>query len=264
MRRFPSSTLLVVDDCSTDGTSNYLKNASQLNQRLNIVHRPKKLGLGTAHKLAMAWALIHGYGAILTSDADLSHRPTDMRAIYERSDKFNFCIGSRFRGGQNRSTRLRRLMTSLANRFLQVVLPGPISEYTTSLRFYDSIALQTLAEDLPQSNGYGFFIEVVEILREKKLTMGEVPIVFQDRLGGKSKIPRAQIFKSLSVTTVLLVARIAAAFGLERVSKRRLIFDSDCSECGNPYLESIQIRQKLQLVCLTCGHSRPYCDLVTH
>lgn len=252
-KHFPRSQILIVDDASIDGTMEYLSAACNADPAITVISRPRRLGLGSAHKLAISWALRNGFEALLTCDADMSHRPEDMKAVCEASKGFNFVVGSRFRGGKNETRWNRRLVTSCSNLLLRAALPGPVSEYTTSLRFYDSYSLKSLSLEAPRPSGYGFFIEGIETLYRTGSRMTEVPIVFEDRVGGKSKIPKDQIIRSLLTLGALLANRVLSRFGGSIVVRGGRLENLNCKRCNHSFQECTGGKSLKTLRCLVCG-----------
>ena len=112
----PESDVLVVDDASPDGTGRILNELSLNQKRLRVIHRPKKLGLGTAHKLAMKYAISNEYDVLVTMDADYSHHPKYLPTLVKLMRQNDFVIGSRFINGGGLSYGfLRRTLSTTAN-----------------------------------------------------------------------------------------------------------------------------------------------------
>lgn len=252
-RHFPRSPILIVDDSSIDGTRKYLEEVGKEDRTITVISRPRRLGLGSAHKLAISWALRNGLEALLTCDADMSHRPEDMKAVWEASTGFNFVVGSRFHGGRNETRWNRRLVTSCSNFLLRAALPGPVSEYTTSLRFYDSFSLKSLSLEAPRSSGYGFFIEGIETLYRTGSRMTEAPIVFEDRVGGKSKIPRDQIIRSLLTLGALLTDRVRRRLAISIAVRGNRLENFNCEQCNYSFQECTEGKRLKTSRCLVCG-----------
>ena len=125
----PSADILVVDDNSPDGTGTLLDDISQKDSRLKVIHRPGKLGLGTAHHLGMLFAIRNGYSSLITMDADLSHDPSDIPALLQRLNTFDFVIGSRYmKGGSCDYKGYRRNVSLSANLAARKLLGIPLHE----------------------------------------------------------------------------------------------------------------------------------------
>jgi dolichol-phosphate mannosyltransferase len=188
-----SCDVLVVDDHSPDGTGTERVAADE---RITLISRAGKLGVGSAHRLGWAYARRMGYGRIVTLDADFSHDPLDIPRLVAALDTgADVALGSRFIPGDKCDyTGLRLLLSRTANSLARQLLRLPISEYTTSFRAanFDRIPFG-LIEAIP-NNGYAFFVTaVVRLVRHVKYVT-EVPIHFRERHSGASKIPKAEIF----------------------------------------------------------------------
>lgn len=193
----PSADILIVDDSSPDGTAKKVTLLRAAYPQVTLISRPGKMGLGSAHLLAMEVARDKGYERLVTMDADLSHQPAQVGALVDAMNEVDFVIGTRSRGGSHRARPLRRFLSSGANLTARTVLPTGLSEYTSSMRVFSSRSIEVLADASFHYGGYAFFIECIEILHRAGIRMAEVPIDFLDRRGGESKIPRSQIFTSM-------------------------------------------------------------------
>ncbi len=203
----PDADILVIDDASPDGTGEILDGLSARIPQLSVIHRPGKAGLASAHLLAITSALSGGYSHLVTMDADGSHQPAQIPLLLAASSRFNFVIGTRYRGGSHRSPLLRRFLSRGANGLTRIVLPTGLSEYTTSFRVFDRPAMETVMRTEFTGGGYAFFLECVEAIYQAGLSMGEVPIDFIDRVTGESKIPKSQILLSMQTLAVLRLRR---------------------------------------------------------
>lgn len=207
-RACPEADLLVIDDSSPDGTGDLLNVIAEESAFLTVVHRSGKLGLASAHRAAMRYALEQGYDLLVTTDADGSHQPWQIPDLVGAAGGFDFVIGTRYRGGQNRATFGRRLLSWGANSLARVLLPTGLSEYTTSFRVFNRQALTAIVNASACDEGYAFFLESVEAVYQAQLSVTEVPITFLDRVYGASKIPRTQIFTSMRVLINLWSQRL--------------------------------------------------------
>ena len=192
----PDADLLVIDDSSPDGTGESLDLIAQKAPYLTVIHRPRKMGLASAHIHAMRFALEGGYSRLVTMDADGSHQTRQIPDLIRVADDFDFVIGTRYRGGSHQAKVLRQCLSGAANFLARLLLPTGLSEYTTSFRVFSRSALSVITNSAPPDQGYAFFLESVEIVHQAHLSMTEVPITFLDRTFGSSKIPRTQIFSS--------------------------------------------------------------------
>ncbi len=203
----PPVDVIVVDDNSPDGTGDLADALATTHpERVRVIHRPAKLGLGTAHIAGFKLALRLGAERILSMDADFSHHPRYIPAMLTRSDKAHLVIGSRYvRGGGTRFCSLKRRTLSWgANSFARLILTLPARDCTAGFRCYHRQVLQSIDLDDIFSNGYSFLIEMIYYTKKQGWSVGETPIVFEDRRHGTSKISRREIFSA--VYTVLRLA----------------------------------------------------------
>jgi len=225
------SDLLVVDDNSTDGTGIFLDELAAREPRLKVIHRPRKLGLGTAHKLAMAYAAKRGYDVLVTMDADFSHKPVDIPRLVDALDGRDFVIGSRYAlGGSCDYTGYRRYVSLLANRLARLLLGIPLFEFTTSFRAFRVDMLRRVDFPSIQAQGYSFFMESVWHIARAGFIVGEVPITFSDRRHGESKIPRFEIVNGAGTLIRLCLKRLRR-WRRPKIPSR--LVDSRCYLCGS-------------------------------
>ena len=204
----PDADILIVDDSSPDGTGAVVKKLAIEFPQITLHSRPGKSGLSSAHIHAMQYALENDYDTLVTMDVDGSHQPAQITAVLGGLQNADFCIGTRTRGGSHQAALPRRILSHGANLTARVLLPMGISEYTTSFRAFDPVALRAvLAHDFSAS-GYAFFIECLEVMHRAGVSMTEVPIDFLDRFSGTSKIPKNQIYLSMLALTRLSINRI--------------------------------------------------------
>jgi dolichol-phosphate mannosyltransferase len=187
--------VLIIDDGSVDGTLDVLAKRTTAEPRLHAIFRLRKLGIGSAHKLAWKFARQHGYSRIVSLDADLSHDPAEVPLLLAALEGgADVALGSRFvAGGQLDYRGWRRFVSRAANSTARRLLGLPIAEYTTSLR---AARLERVPRGLVESidqEGYGFFLTCVVRLSRAGLKLAEVPIHFRDRAAGASKISSAEI-----------------------------------------------------------------------
>ena len=212
----PTADILIIDDNSPDGTGAVVTEFAQRYPQVTLHSRSGKLGLSSAHIYAMQYALDNNYDSLVTMDADGSHQPAQIPAVLgsltDGLTSANFCIGTRTRGGTHQAALPRRVLSHGANITARVLLPMGISEYTTSFRAFDPIALRAvLAHDFSAS-GYAFFIECLEVMHRAGVVMTEVPIDFLDRFSGQSKIPKNQMYLSMLALSRLSFARLRGNF----------------------------------------------------
>jgi dolichol-phosphate mannosyltransferase len=188
--------ILVIDDNSNDGTLSFLKSYSKKNFKLIV--RKKKMGLDTAHKLAFQYARKNKYDYLITMDADLSHDPKVIKKIIRLLHAYPFVIGSRYtKGGKCDLKGLRYLISYLGNFFIKYFLNINANEFTTSYRGFNLGKLKGLDLNKIKSSGYSFFMETIFSINKLNIKIQEIPIHFQSRFSGKSKIAKIEIFRTL-------------------------------------------------------------------
>ena len=190
--------VIVVDDNSPDGTGAQVDSIAAQEPRVHAVHRPAKLGLGTAHIAGMRRAFSLNLDPIVTMDADFSHNPSYIPSLLAGLDRFDVMIGSRYvKGGgmQGRDIKLR-IVSLGANLFARTVLGLRATDCTSGFRAYARPVLESIDLDLVFSNGYSFLIELLFLCQTRGWKIGESPITYEDRRAGTSKISRAEIFKA--------------------------------------------------------------------
>ncbi len=238
----PACDVLVVDDNSPDKTGELLEEIRAREPRLHVVHRPGKNGLGTAHKLAVKYALAEGYDALITMDADFSHDPSYLPEMVRRLEDAEFVIGSRYvPGGSCEYPFSRILLSRVANELARATLALPVHETTTSYRGFRRSLLERMDIDGIRADGYSYFVEsiyqVSRILKgQGKGAMAEFPIRFVDRRAGTTKISKKEIWKGFSTLARLGVNR---ALGNPGRTTLRAPFDSEhlipCNACGSTF-----------------------------
>ena len=192
-----SIKLLVIDDNSPDKTYEILEQISKKNDNLILIKREKKLGLNTAHIMAYEYALKNDYDKLITLDADFSHDPNEIGKIIDYLDEYDFVIGSRYvNGGKNVQPLFRYLISYLGNKLIKFLLKSSFNEFTTSYRGFNLKKLNNFNLSQIKGNGYSFFMETVIVLERLKYKSFEFPIHFKDRIYGKSKIPKIEIFRT--------------------------------------------------------------------
>ncbi len=183
--------ILVVDDGSPDGTGDFVENLSKENNRVHILRREKKMGLGTAYVAGFRWALEKDYDRIFEMDADGSHNPQALSTFLKESENADLILGSRYLKGKISVVNWdwKRLILSYgANLYTRIATGMPFSDATGGFKCFSRSALQSLDLDKLKSDGYCFQIETTHKLWKKGLKIKEIPIVFTDRTKGTSKM----------------------------------------------------------------------------
>lgn len=193
-----AAEIIIVDDNSPDGTGQLADELASLHPNVRVVHRVGKLGLGTAHLTGMRTALSLGAQRVVTMDADFSHHPRYLPALFGALDRFDLVIGSRYvaGGGTLYCTAPRRALSRAANLFARTVLSLKASDATAGFRGYHRVVLESIPLDRIVSNGYSFLIEMLYLCQRQGWRIGEVPILFENRQRGASKISRAEIARA--------------------------------------------------------------------
>jgi dolichol-phosphate mannosyltransferase len=232
----PTCDMLVVDDNSPDGTGQLLEDLKHRFPRLEAIHRPGKNGLGTAHKLAVKYALANHYDALVTMDADFSHDPKYLPEMVKRLDKSQFVTGSRYApGGSCEYPPSRVLLSRTANTLTRALLAIPTFETTTSYRGFRRSLLERMNVDAIHADGYSYFVESIYQVSRLTRKMGEFPIRFVDRRAGQTKISKKEIVNGGTTLFRLFTSRVLAglqprALGIDKYSD-----EQPCNACGSKY-----------------------------
>jgi dolichol-phosphate mannosyltransferase len=185
--------VLVIDDNSPDGTAAIVKQKiAEHPDRVNIIEREGKLGLGTAYITGFKWAISHGYDYICEMDADFSHNPFDLLKLYEATAEqgADVAIGSRYVTGVNvvNWPMGRVLMSYYASKYVRVVTGMPVHDTTAGFVCYRRRVLEALPLDHIKFKGYAFQIEMKFTAYKYGFKVVEVPIIFVNRVLGTSKM----------------------------------------------------------------------------
>jgi dolichol-phosphate mannosyltransferase len=189
-RAVPFLDVLVVDDGSPDGTAAIVAGQPGFGDWIHLLERPGKSGLGAAYRAGFGWGLEHGYHRIAQMDADLSHPPERLLALFAALDEADVAIGSRYvdGGGVRNWSWSRRLLSWAGNRYVRAVLGTGVHDNTAGFKAFRSDALEQMGALASSSTGYSFQIENTWRAVEKGLRVVEVPITFTDRTAGTSKM----------------------------------------------------------------------------
>ncbi|MCL4369792.1 MAG: polyprenol monophosphomannose synthase [Chloroflexi bacterium] len=194
----PGLHALVVDDDSPDGTGDLAEELAATRPWLRVLHRPGKAGLGTAYREGFRLALKLDYEAVGEMDADLSHNPAYLPAMLKALEGADLVLGSRYvRGGGVRNWgALRRLISRGGSLYSQLVLGVGVHDLTGGFKLFRRELLESLDLDTVRSNGYSFQIEMTYRALRRGYRVVEVPIVFEDRRVGKSKLSRQVVLEA--------------------------------------------------------------------
>jgi dolichol-phosphate mannosyltransferase len=193
LRFAPQADILVIDDGSPDGTGQLVDEIGATNPRVSALHRPGKLGLGTAYVLGFRYAIEHEYELVFEMDADYSHNPKYLPDFLVLAEDADLVIGSRYiPGGDTPNwSPLRKFISGGGNIFARTVLGIPVKDCTAGYRCYRTTALRKLNLDAIHAQGYAFQVEMAYNFWKSGFRIRETPIVFEDRRVGKSKMSRA-------------------------------------------------------------------------
>lgn len=203
--------VIVVDDNSPDGTGDIADRMAAGDSRVIVVHRPAKEGLGRAYIAGYRRALQLGSSVIMTMDADFSHQPRYIPAMLDLlASGYDIVIGSRYvKGGGTRNWGLeRQFLSAGANNFARLVLGLHAYDCTAGFRAYRREVIEAVPLDSILSNGYSFLVEMLYRCQQLGFRVGEVPIIFEDRERGQSKINQEEIIKAMGTVFRLASERL--------------------------------------------------------
>ena len=184
------SCTLVIDDNSPDGTGGLADAIAAREPRVHVLHRAGKEGLGKAYLAGFAWALARGYELILEMDADFSHDPKYLPALLERAREADLVLGSRYvAGGGTVNWGLgRKLISRGGSLYARTILGVPVRDLTGGFKCFRRRVLESIDLGTVECSGYAFQIELTYRAIRKGFQVVEMPIVFEDRRVGESKI----------------------------------------------------------------------------
>ena len=190
--------VLIIDDNSPDQTWKIVKDYSKNKKNIHLIIRNKKEGLDTAHKTAYNYSIRNNYDFLITMDADLSHEPAAIPLFINELEKNIFVLGSRYvKGGKCNLKGPRLFLSYFGNKFIKFVFNIDSNEFTTSYRGFNLRKLGNFTLNDVSSKGYSFFMETIYQIHKRGILIKQIPINFNKRLRGKSKIPRIEIFRTL-------------------------------------------------------------------
>lgn len=206
--------IVVVDDNSPDGTGELVDKRVEQERRVHVIHRSGKLGLGTAYIAGFIYALAHNADHILTMDADFSHHPRFVPDMLRTAHKADVVIGSRYihGGGTLNCTFQRKLLSRGANFFAKMLLGLQARDCTAGFRCYSSDVLQSINFEAIRSNGYSYLVEMLYAVQISGYRIAEIPITFEDRRFGTSKISSNEVGRAVETVLRLLRLRMTKLF----------------------------------------------------
>jgi dolichol-phosphate mannosyltransferase len=194
----PGVEVVVVDDASPDGTGALVAQEALREPRLHLLPRPAKLGLGTAYLAGFRFGIERGFDALVTMDCDHSHRPRHLPALLDALRHCDMVIGSRYvpGGGIANWPWHRRALSRFANFYARALLRLPVRDCTSGFRGYTRAVIEGVGAFDIRSSGYSFLEEMTWRVHRCGYRIAEVPIVFEQRTAGVSKIDSWEIYRA--------------------------------------------------------------------
>jgi dolichol-phosphate mannosyltransferase len=198
----PRVDILVVDDNSPDGTGKLADELAAKEPRIRVLHREKKEGLGRAYLAAFRWALAEGYTYIIEMDADFSHDPRYLPGILDAAEAgADLVLGSRYvHGGGTVNWGVgRKIISRGGSLYARTILGVDVRDLTGGFKCFNRRVLESIGLEEVKSTGYAFQIELTYRTLKKGFTVRELPIVFEDRRVGQSKMSRKIFLEALTM-----------------------------------------------------------------
>jgi dolichol-phosphate mannosyltransferase len=191
--------ILIVDDSSPDGTGDIADRLAARDQRVHVLHRPGKLGLGSAYIQGFKFALNHGYDLIFEMDADFSHDPSYIPHFLEKIQDCDVVLGSRYIQGVNviNWPISRLLLSYFANLYTRIVTGLPVKDATGGFKCFRRETLKAVDLDQVRSDGYSFQIEMTFKCWKRGFRVCEIPIIFYERQKGHSKMSKKIVHEAV-------------------------------------------------------------------
>lgn len=203
--------VLIVDDNSPDGTGGLVRELiqSRYPDKLFLLERSGKLGLGTAYIAGFKWALARDYQYIFEMDADFSHNPKYLSRLLTAAQRCDLALGSRYvpGGGVTNWSIFRRLISYGGSLYSRMILGLPFRDLTGGYKCFRRELLENIDLDDIRSNGYSFQIELTYRAFLKSFTIREVPIIFEERAAGSSKMSRKIFMEAIWMVLKLRIAK---------------------------------------------------------
>jgi dolichol-phosphate mannosyltransferase len=186
--------ILVVDDGSPDGTGGLVDEIVATNDRVHVLHRARKLGLGTAYIAGFRWALEREYAYVMEMDADFSHDPIHLPQFLRAVEDADLVLGSRYQQGRVTVVNwpiARLILSYCANIYARAITGLPVWDATGGFKCFRRSVLESIDLSSVRSNGYAFQIEMSFRAWKRNFRIAEIPIVFVDRTEGTSKMSKS-------------------------------------------------------------------------
>lgn len=206
----PDLHILIIDDGSPDGTAELVRHRQATDQRLHLIEREGKLGLGTAYCRGFAFAIEQDYDVVLQMDADFSHDPNDLPRMFAAIENCDVVIGSRYISGVNviNWPMSRLLLSWFANLYTRVITGMPIADATGGFKCFRIDVLRGIDLSRIKSNGYAFQIEMNYRAWRRGARITEIPIIFTDRVSGVSKMSKNIVYEAAFLVWKLKLATL--------------------------------------------------------
>ena len=191
--------VLICDDNSPDGTGDLADVLAESNSRVHVLHRPRKMGLGTAYVAGFRYALDNGYDVVFEMDSDFSHDPKYLPFFQQEIEKYDAVIGSRYvpGGGVLNWGLSRRILSKGGSIYARMLLGIPFQDLTGGFNCWRRSVLEAIGPSNLLSDGYAFQIEIKYRASKKGFRIKEIPIVFEDRYLGQSKMNKKIVIEAM-------------------------------------------------------------------
>jgi len=205
-----SIQILIVDDNSPDGTAEFVESEIKMNDRIHILKREKKMGLGTAYIAGFKFALQNQFDFIFEMDADFSHDPNELKNFLSAIKDYDLVLGSRYINGVRvlNWPMARLLLSFFASVYTRIITGMPIKDATGGFKCFRRKVLESIDLDKVKSNGYSFQIEMTFKAYSKGFKIKEIPIVFVDRVKGHSKMSNKIVREAVTMVWKLRLQHI--------------------------------------------------------
>ena len=206
----PNDRVLVIDDCSPDGTGRLAEDLAAELPLVDVMHRERKEGLGPAYLAGFRQALAGGAELIVEMDCDFSHDPRDVARLIDATNNADLVLGSRYvDGGTIRDWgAARRFVSFSGSLYARVVLATPVRDLTGGFKCFRRRVLETIDLDAVHAKGYAFQIEMTYRAQRAGFRVAEVPITFVDRRRGGSKMSRSIVLEAIWRVPLLRLAAV--------------------------------------------------------
>ncbi len=221
-----SAHVLIVDDDSPDGSGRIADRLAAESEQVDVVHRPRKEGIGPAYLAGFRRALAAGAGLVLEMDADFSHDPAYLPRLLEAAQRADLVLGSRYvaGGGVSDWGPLRRAISRGGCAYARLVLGVEVRDLTGGFKCFRREVLEAIDLDAVQARGYAFQVELTYRALQQGFRVLEVPIVFRDRRAGNSKMSRAIVAEAALAVPRLRFGSEGREHGRAATQERRYTF----------------------------------------